>query len=316
MKLYNCDCCNFSTKYKNDYQRHLKTKKHMNNESESGANRVMQPGATSYASCDPIGSNIVHLGRNESTDYVCKYCNSQFTRHQSLYKHMNYRCKKRFTKEERDIIKLRKVIRKEEKNKLLKEFTLTPKNSTSCDTYNNNSNNTTNNIKNTTNNTTNSNSNNNITNNITINNFGCENTNFLTDDFKYRMVKMPYNMMRPLIEAIHLNPKAPENRNIKIENIKDKRFKIYENNMWQYKGLNYITHDIVDSKCYLIDGFYRDKKENNKEEFDKNITYNENKNYEQFQTKYDGGDDKLINTLQKDCKDTLFILRKDLNKNN
>ena len=29
MSSYNCDICNFSSKQKNDYNRHLKTKKHL-----------------------------------------------------------------------------------------------------------------------------------------------------------------------------------------------------------------------------------------------------------------------------------------------
>ena len=32
MVIYNCEMCNFNTKYKNDYNRHLNTKKHKNNQ--------------------------------------------------------------------------------------------------------------------------------------------------------------------------------------------------------------------------------------------------------------------------------------------
>ena len=31
MPEYSCKCCNFKSKYKNDYHRHLRTNKHLNN---------------------------------------------------------------------------------------------------------------------------------------------------------------------------------------------------------------------------------------------------------------------------------------------
>ena len=36
MVLYKCEICNFSSKYKNDYFRHLNTKKHLNKSKELG----------------------------------------------------------------------------------------------------------------------------------------------------------------------------------------------------------------------------------------------------------------------------------------
>ena len=34
MVFYECDLCNFSSIYKNDFNRHLNTKKHLNNEKD------------------------------------------------------------------------------------------------------------------------------------------------------------------------------------------------------------------------------------------------------------------------------------------
>ena len=36
MPKYNCDFCNYVTKLKGDYVKHLKTKKHLNNEEKHG----------------------------------------------------------------------------------------------------------------------------------------------------------------------------------------------------------------------------------------------------------------------------------------
>jgi hypothetical protein len=41
MVLYNCDCCNFSSKIKTHYNRHLKTKKHNDNFDNSVIPMVM-----------------------------------------------------------------------------------------------------------------------------------------------------------------------------------------------------------------------------------------------------------------------------------
>jgi ribosomal protein S6 len=308
MTVYKCDICNLSTNIKSHYNRHLKTKKHMvksNNIGVCNTNATqMQHNATIMQQlCNNNATQMQQLCNTNATQekYICNYCSKNFKTHQSYYRHMKHYCKgnkiekKLSFKDRQDLIDF-------VKNELLDELSIVPinkDNTNSNNIINSNTNNNNNNITN--NNTT----------NITIKNFGCENISHLTDEFKYEMIKSPYDMMKPLIKAIHLDPKAPENRNIIIENIKEKRVLVFENGEWQYKELDYILGDMVDAKYYLIDVFYSEKKENEIEEFNKNVSDIQDKRYIRFRNEYDNMNETLVDKLKTDCRNTLYFLRKD-----
>ena len=184
--------------------------------------------------------------------------------------------------------------------------------------FNQNSHNTTNNNTNTNTNTNHSHNStvNNVgqINNITIKNFGAEDTSHLTDEFMYEMIRAPQKMMLPMIEKIHLDENKPENKNIKVPNIRENTYKVYDQGKWLYKDRDEIIKDMVDAKCYEVDRFFTDKIENNKTDFEKNITKYHKTKYVEFQSKYDTEDKDIIGGLFKDCKLALISLRKELNK--
>ena len=70
---YTCKCCKFNTVYKNDYTRHLNTKKHK------------RLAATSFP--------LSQISPPEKT-YKCEYCDKIFKHQSSLCKHVKYTCKK------------------------------------------------------------------------------------------------------------------------------------------------------------------------------------------------------------------------------
>lgn len=117
MVLYTCKECNFSTKKTTNYQRHLYTKKHIRNVSakhdfkkeinlhhENIVSKMMGEDITS-----PKGENKIQLQHNatqcntkKENCFLCKYCNREFNKHQSYYRHMKYYCKKKKNEKNQD----------------------------------------------------------------------------------------------------------------------------------------------------------------------------------------------------------------------
>jgi hypothetical protein len=330
--MYSCNICNYNSNLKSNYNRHLRSNKHMAKSSNLGVcNTNATQCNTNVTQCNTnVTQTVTQCNTNVTQNvtqekYICKYCNNSFKSHPSYYRHMKHYCKEN-KKENKLSFKDRQDLIEFLKNEFFDELSIVPinkdtniKTKTNNNISNSNSNNSiTNNNSN--NSITNNNNNNNNTTtttnttNITIKNFGCENTSHLTDEFKYKMIHSPYEMMKPLIRAIHLDPRVPENRNIVVENIKEKRVMVFENGEWQYKELDYILGDMVDAKYYLVDVFYSEKKENQKEEFNKNVSYVQDERYIKFRKEYDDMDENLINKLKTDCKNTLYVIRKDLKK--
>ena len=82
-----------------------------------------------------------------------------------------------------------------------------------------------------TNNTTN-----NINIHITLNNFGEENTDYITRDDIERCITD--RDIEYLITRIHLDPDHPENHNIKLQNKRAGLVKIYNKNVWKTKYIS------------------------------------------------------------------------------
>jgi len=85
------------------------------------------------------------------------------------------------------------------------------------------------------NNTNNTNTtNNNITNNIQINNFGKEDTSYLTDEYFKDLIlnNNVNNIYMKLTQDIYFDKNHPENRTIKIENINNKYALVFNNGKW------------------------------------------------------------------------------------
>ena len=73
--MYSCKCCNFETKLRNNYNRHLTTKRHLEK-----SNNV------------PINTNNVPI--NTNNNHTCNYCNSNYTKLSSLNRHQKNCIKK------------------------------------------------------------------------------------------------------------------------------------------------------------------------------------------------------------------------------
>jgi hypothetical protein len=210
---YNCDICNYKTKYVYNYNKHIKTLKHKNKEEE------------------------IHLLEDENTNnFICNICNKKLCSKQSLINHNItcrgvssslecYKCNKKFNN--------RSTRYKHEKKCNITNSKLI-------------------NINNTTN-ITNNITNNNIINNtinITVNNLGNEKIEYLIDDPEF--IKFMNNCIENKIDGIcnliakkHFDPLHPENHNIRKLNKKDNFIEIFNNNSWNLKnykdGLDHFT---------------------------------------------------------------------------
>ena len=205
---------------------------------------------------------------NKCNKFICKYCKSEFTNKNSLYRHINeLRCqsipiqKKKYIENKSQskalLKKKNQLMLYNEKNTINSNL---PNNSTNIDNKNlTNINNPI--IHNTLNNiNSNSNTTNNIINNFTlkINPLGQENTSFLTKEDKIRLLERMYNGVPELIKTIHSHP---ENRNFFLPNI-NKNIVAYlnSNNEIQYDNRDEICQQIIDNNIDRLDDFFNEFK--------------------------------------------------------
>ena len=143
-------------------------------------------------------------------------------------------------------------------------------------------------------NNTNTNSNNTTNNtvNIHINNYGDENTKYITNDFILNLLNKPYIAIPELIKYTHFNDKHPENQNIKLTNKKEPYIKVLKNKKWELVDRKDTINDLIDKKHSLLNTI--DIKNN----FNNN-TYNR---IELFNQKYLNDNKELLNKLYKDSE--------------
>ena len=118
---------------------------------------------------------------------------------------------------------------------------------------NNNTNNSTNNSHNTTNNI------------ININNYGDEDTKYITSDYILKLLKnKPAKAIPELIKYTHFNKEHPENQNIKITNKKEPYVKVRKNDKWELQNKEDTITDLIDrQQVHLMDEVIEEKIEEN-----------------------------------------------------
>ena len=103
----------------------------------------------------------------------------------------------------------------------------------------------------------------NVTQNVFIvNNFGNENTDYLSDKGITKLMSRngPYVCIPKLIRSIHFHPKHPENHNIQVTNIGKNYAKIFTDNKWEVRNKNRTIDDLIVTTGVLL----REKFEENK----------------------------------------------------
>jgi len=168
-------------------------------------------------------------------EYECIYCNKCYSTNSHMRRHeKTCKVKKDNEKKDNEIKELKEMV-----EKLLV-------NSDGNTITNNNTNNNSNN---------NTNSNNTIHNTININNYGEEDTKYITSDYILNLLKFkPAKAIPELIKHTHFNDEYPENQNIKITNKKGPHIKIMKNNKWELQNREETITDLIDrQQVHLLD---------------------------------------------------------------
>ena len=270
MTSYDCKCCNFSTKLKSNYTRHLKTQKHQ---------RVIQ----SYPKCYPKLSKKNKIVKSEvdsakPAKHICKYCGKEYKYRPGLSKHIKYSCQKNEDEDLKELVKLmneqlntinnklnESEADNEKKDKMIKKLTT----KLQINNYN------TNNV---------------IVTNI-LNYKDTDLSHLTAKDYERAIHQVNY-AIPSIMKQIHFNPQKPENMNIYIPNIKDKYLLIFNENEWQIESRSTTVDNLIDDKYLILKEWYdenlrdRDINENmdqesykflkqNFEKFDANIENDE-----------------------------------------
>ncbi len=226
---YYCKCCNYNAKQKCNYEKHLKTKKHL--ESTQSQQKVNIESTKSQP--------------NVLNPFNCKYCDTNFTTKQSMYRHIKYSCKKNKDEDLRELVRLlneqNKIKEKQMENMQKQIDKLTNKLQIQ-------------NVYNTSNNNT-------INYNIKLLNYNQTDYSHLTEQDYIKCIKDCNYCVKSLIEKVHFNEDKPENKNIYISNIKNKYIMLYKNNKWQLVNRKNQIDDLYDYNEVLLENWYQEYKD-------------------------------------------------------
>ena len=129
--------------------------------------------------------------------------------------------------------------------------------------------------------------------NIHINNYGRENTDYISNDSVQKLLNMPYTAVPKILEDIHFNPEHPENHNIRITNRKLPFATIWKDNKWELRNKKQVLTDMVDRGFNILDDKYC---------YHTDSDINRKKVVENFQDKYNYQDKELIRSLKKEVE--------------
>jgi hypothetical protein len=219
MFLYNCIDCNYSSNIKCNWERHLKSNKHFKHIQKSLSPMVKTQKDPQKTQKDPQKTQ-------KDPVFLCDFCDSNFSSYAHKRRHEIHRCKENTTIMTNKIKSLEK-----EKKKLEKEIgKLIDKVGT---------------VNNTTNNTQNI---------IVVNNYGKENTDYLTIEKIKKLLDRPYDSVQELIKMLHFDVDHPENHNVKITNKKEPYALVWNDPIWELRKKKTVVKDLVDKGYMMIDG--------------------------------------------------------------
>ena len=155
---------------------------------------------------------------------ICEYCNKSFSSYKNKWRH------KKICKFKDSIINQNEILKKQNDELMSQVEQLIEKVS---DLEKNNMNFKSNYV--------------NSFNKIQVNNYGCENIDYISDKVFKKLLNTPSSAIPKLIELKYFNPNHPENHNIKITNIHDKFAKIYKDNKWLVSHKKDVITDLVDN---------------------------------------------------------------------
>lgn len=243
MSNYHCIACNYFTNRKQNFERHLISKKHI--ESTKSQPRVNQKSTFSQPKVNLL-SNL-----DIDTPFQCHYCLKHFKFKQSMYKHIKYVCKKN---KDEDFKELARLMNEKDKQMKEKDFRM-DKMQKQIDKLTQKLQ-----IQNINHGTINNHNNNNVL-NIQLLNHNDTDYSHLTPNDYMNCINDCNKCVKTLIEKVHFNRDKPENRNIYLSNIKGKYIMIYKDNSWQIQDKKRQIDDLYDNNEVVLENWYDEYKE-------------------------------------------------------
>jgi len=264
MPIYKCLLCEFSSKIKTHYKRHLNTTKHKKAIITDGAKTTKDHKKTTKD--------------HKKKKYNCDHCDELFTTFSHKRRHELHYCKKSpYVKEnvKKELKNTVAILKKEKQEQSKTIMKLEKKVDKLTDKIGN-----TTNIQN---------------NNITINSYGKEDLSYITNHFKTKMLKIPYGAIPEMVKAIHFNDDKPENKNIMYPNVNKNILKVKNEEGWTHKNKDLILYDMIDSKYLILDEHFNLVVNGEK------LSNHNKSNYMKFRGKYDDGNMDLMSELKDEC---------------
>jgi len=289
MPSYECELCDYSTKIKTQFTRHLNTKKHKKRYIETKTNetinkkKVYSPAQTSSNCAGDQHKPAQNQHKTSTNILFCEHCNQKFKTKDNKSRHIRKYCKilnpQKNSNEEllKDLLNVQQQQFNIERKELYQQLEK---------------------LLDKVGNTTNIQSN--IKNTIHLNSYGNEDMSHITDQLKTELIRIPYGMIPKMIEAVHFNDNKPENKNISLSNIRDNKIKIFSDNKWIYKDKDETIHELVDGKYYILDNHYKEQEKS------KQILEESKTNYVKFREFLNADDKELVNKLKRDCEMVLI----------
>ena len=247
--IHECKRCGYTTTHLVTYKRHLARK------------NICKPKILDYDLSDeyikynitekintlkitPNNSKKYTTPSKNSETYICKFCETTFTRKDNLTKHYKIcKTKKNEDIQKNDLLNLVKLLNEKldkQQNEFKKEL---EKRDNQIDIL----------IKKTGININNSTITQNIQQNIKLLAYNNTDTSHLTDVDYLNCLKHSNFCIPHLIEQIHFNPEKPENHNIYISNLKNNYAMIYDGHKWNIKDRDDSIQNLIDEKEVIIE---------------------------------------------------------------
>jgi hypothetical protein len=276
MTLLCCARCQYSTNRRLNFERHIRSNRHI-------VNTRRLPLITIETKQSTSKTKTVVPERLEPQVLACKYCDKTFHWPSGLSRHIKYYCKHNKDEDLKELVRLLNKQNddlKKDKEYLSRQIDLLSKKLKIQNvSYQNNCY---------------GNQNNGIQNNINILNHTDTSYDFLTDKDYIKCIKTCNYCVKSLIEKVHFNKEHPENMNIYISSMKTDYLMVYKDGIWNIVDRASHIDNLYDmNECQLETWYdeYKYKKPDLIESFERYLHNRE--------------DNEIINRVKKDI---LYLL--------
>jgi len=216
---FTCGCCNYTTKFKSNYSKHMFTDKHLLNYKKTHVTKSEKIPVVKVSKVSQKLAKVRIELAKVSQKYLCKYCEKEYNHKSSLSKHIKYSCTKNKDEDLKELVRLMNLqleSEREHRKEVQKQVETQAKQIEKLmgkleihGSFNNNT-----------------------INNYTLLAYRDTDVAHLTHEDYRSCYKQVNHCVKHLIEKVHFNPSKPENMNIYISNMKDKYLMVYDGNNW------------------------------------------------------------------------------------